>query len=141
MGTRGGTESIPAALNADIEALVAYMLFAGEVPLRDPVEGVSPFARTFPERGPRDHQGRSLREFDLQTRLFRYPLSYMIYSEAFDALPAAARARVYGRLHDVLSGADRNPEYARLTPGDRRAILEIVRDTKKDLPAVWRDAP
>jgi hypothetical protein len=141
MSTSGGTEGISAALNADIDDLAAYMLFAREAPLREPVEGVSSFARTFPEGGPRDHLGRSLREFDLQTRLFRYPLSFMIYSEAFDALPSAARAHVYGRLHDVLSGADRSPEYARLTPGDRRAILEILRDTKKDLPEVWHGTP
>ena len=75
-------------LDADIDDLVGYMLFVDEAPLTEPVKGVSTFTQTFPQRGPRDKQGRSLRDFDLQTRLFRYPLSYMVYSDLFDGLPA-----------------------------------------------------
>jgi hypothetical protein len=120
------------ALDADIDDLVAYMFFSGEAPLKDPVEGVSSFARTFSERGPRDRRGRSLRDFDLRTRLFRYPLSYMIYSAAFDRLPDATRHQIYKRLHDVLSGADRNAAYAHIDSETRRALLEILSDTKPD---------
>ncbi len=101
---RIGDSSAKAQLDADLESLVTYMLFADEAPLQDAVVGVSTFTKTFPQRGPRDQQGRSLRDFDLQRRLFRYPLSYMIYSEAFDALPAQVRERVYRRLYDVLTG-------------------------------------
>jgi hypothetical protein len=122
----------------DIEGLVAYMLFADETPLPSAIQGVSSFARTFPERGPRDSRGRSLRDFDLQTRLFRYPLSYLIYSAQFDALPDAVRFRVYRRLYEVLRGRDESAKFARLTTADRRAILEIVRDTKPGLPDFWR---
>ncbi|MGP0074437.1 MAG: hypothetical protein ACLPWF_21185 [Bryobacteraceae bacterium] len=118
--------------------LVAYMLFADEARMRDPIAGVSTFTKTFPERGPRDKQGRSLRDFDLQTRLFRYPLSYMIYDPAFDALPEAAKEQVYRKLFDVLTGQDTSERYARLSEQDRRAILEILRDTKPDLPGYWR---
>src|SRR5262249_42062164 len=78
-------------LSSDIEALVDYMFFADEAPLPEPVLGVSTFATTFAQRGPRDRQGRSFRDFDLQKRIFRYPLSYMIYSVAFDALPDIIR--------------------------------------------------
>ena len=46
------------------------------------------FQKKFAERGPRDAKGRSLRDLNLKTRLFEYPVSYMIYSEAFDNLPA-----------------------------------------------------
>jgi hypothetical protein len=81
--------------------MVDYMLFVDEAPIRDPIKGVSSFAMTFSQRGPRDTRGRSLRDFDLQKRLFRYPLSYMIYSDIFEAMPAVARNRVYQRLHDV----------------------------------------
>jgi hypothetical protein len=118
--------------------LVAYMLFADEARTRDPIAGVSTFTKTFPERGPRDKQGRSLRDFDLQTRLFRYPLSYMIYDPAFDALPDVAKEQVYRKLFDVLTGKDTSERYARLSTQDRRAILEILRDTKPDLPGYWR---
>lgn len=126
------------ALGADIEELVAYMLFAGEAPLKEPIEGVSSFTRTFPQRGPRDRRGRSLRDFDLKTRLFRHPLSYLVYSTALDALPDFVRDRIYRRLHDILNGKDRSPAYAHLSAADRRAILEILTDTKPNLPAYWR---
>jgi len=118
--------------------LVAYMLFADEAKMHEPMAGVSTFSKTFPERGPRDKQGRSLRDFDLQTRLFRYPLSYMIYDPAFDALPEVAKQQVYAKLFDVLTGKDSNPRFARLSDGNRQAILEILRETKPDLPGYWR---
>jgi hypothetical protein len=125
-------------IDADIDAMVTYMLFADEATLYDPVEGVSTFTKTFPQRGPRDSQGRSLRDFDLQKRLFKYPLSYMVYSEAFDSIPDAAREQIYRRLFDVLTGRDKDPKFSRITEEDRRNVLAILRDTKKNLPAYWR---
>jgi hypothetical protein len=136
----GKLESSRAELNSEIEELVTYMLFADEAPLGAPVTGVSGFTKTFPERGPRDSHGRSLRDFDLKTRLFRYPLSYMIYSPAFDAMPAAARDRIYERLYAVLSGKEKSDTYARLSAEDRQAVLEIVRETKKGLPTYWKSS-
>jgi hypothetical protein len=124
-------------MNSEIEELVSYMLFVDEAPLRAPVAGVSTFAKTFVQRGPRDKQGRSLRDFDLRTRLFQYPLSYMIYSAAFDHLPQTARERIYQRLYDVLTGEDQSQAFARLSADGRRAMLEIVRDTKANLPSYW----
>ena len=136
---------LPAQLDAEIEELVAYMLFGDEAPLREPVAGVSAFAKTFPQRGPRDKQGRSLRDFDLQTRLFRYPLSYMIYGAAFDGLPGFVRDRIYQRLYAILAGQDSSASVGglsleKLSVEARRAILEIVRDTKPNLPAYWTAA-
>ena len=61
--------------------LVDYLLFIDEAPLPGPVHGTSGFAEKFAAQGPRDSHGRSLRELDLRTRLFRYPCSYMIYSQ------------------------------------------------------------
>ena len=120
--------------------LVSYMLFVGEAKIYEPIEGVSSFTKTFAERGPRDRQGRSLRDFDLHKRLFRFPLSYMIYSEAFDSLPDIAKDRIYRRLYDVLSGADQSKTFESVTAADRQAILEILRDTKPELPAYWKTA-
>jgi hypothetical protein len=137
-----GLDNAPSErIEGDVEALVAYMLFADEIKLYEPIQGVSTFTATFPQRGPRDHQGRSLRDFDLQTRMFKYPLSYMIYSEAFDAMPAMVRERVYRRLYDVLSGKDTSKTFARLSETDRRNILEILLDTKPGLPSYWKTAP
>jgi hypothetical protein len=127
-------------LNAEIEEMVQYMVFADERQLEEPVAGVSTFTKTFPERGPRDHQGRSLRDFNLEKRLFKYPLSYMIYSAAFDAMPEQVRERIYQRLYEVLAGKDQSPVYARLAAADKRAALEILRDTKAGLPGYWNES-
>ena len=83
-----------------------YFLFAGETPMASPVHAGSPFAKLFSSTGPRDHKGRSLRELDLQTRLFKYRCSYMIYSPAFDALPKAARAALLARLREAITDRD-----------------------------------
>ena len=125
-------------LNPEIEEMLKYMLFADEEPLKAPVKGVSTFMETFPQRGPRDPKGRSLRDFDLKTRLFRYPLSYMIYSAAFDGMPDKVRERVYQRLYEILTGKDTSKTFASLTPESRGAILEILRATKPGLPRDWR---
>ena len=129
--------AMQASIDSEVEQMVTYMLFADEEPLAAPVKGVSTFTQTFPERGPRDRQGRGLRDFDLKTRLFRYPLSYMIYSAAFDGMPQMVRDRVYQRLFDALAGKDRSPAFARRSAEDRAAMLEIVRETKRDLPPYW----
>ncbi len=132
-----GDSPARARFDSDLEALVTYMLFAEEAQLNDRIQGVSTFTKTFPERGPRDKQGRSLRDFDLNKRLFKYPLSYMVYSEAFENLPSQVRDRVYRRLYDVLSGKDQSPKFKRLSAEDRRAVWEIMRDTKSGLPPYW----
>lgn len=117
--------------------VVDYMLFGDEMPLPGRVRGTSGFAEAFAARGPRDGKGRSLRDFDLTRRTFKYPLSYMIYSPAFDALPPAAKDAVYARLFAVLSGKATSDALKRLTPADRAAVLEILRETKPDLPAYF----
>jgi hypothetical protein len=120
------------------EELVRYMLFTDEVPLSDPVKGTSGFAAEFAARGPRDAHGRSLRDFDLNTRMFKYRCSYLIYSEDFNALPSPAKEYVYRRLFEVLSGREHGPEFAKLTGEDRRAILEILVATKPGLSELWK---
>jgi hypothetical protein len=116
------------------EPLVRAMLFADAAPLKEPIKGTSSFTSEFPARGKHDAKGRSLREFDLKTKLFRYPLSYMIYSSAFDDIPPTVKAYVYRRLVEVLSGKDTSPQFAKIAAADRTAILEILRDTKPDFP-------
>jgi len=122
---------------ATVVDLVDYLLFVDESPLPGPIAGPTPFAKRFAENGPRDSKGRSLRELDLTRRLLKYPCSYLIYSEPFDALPDAAKSAVYQRLWDVLNGRDTATVYNVLSPEDRTAIIEILRDTKKDLPSYW----
>lgn len=140
VAAHGGPPLPPPAtpIAARVDQVVRYLLFVDEARFPAPLRGVSSFTRTFPARGPRDGQGRSLRDFDLEHRLFRYPLSYLVYSPTFDALPDDVRARVYQGLYDVLTGRDRRPEFATLAAADRTAALEILRATKPGLPAFWR---
>jgi hypothetical protein len=127
----GGSDSVSSMADAASE-FVDYLLFVDEPPLPAPVKGASGFAERFSALGPRDRQGRSLRELDLQRRLLKYPCSYSIYSPAFDALPGESKAAIYARVSDVLTGKVTGARYQRLSPADRQAILEILRDTKPD---------
>ncbi len=114
------------------EPLVQAMLFANAAPLTDAVAGTSGFDKWFQARGPRDRGGRSLRELDLKTRLFKYPLSYLVYSPAFDGLPDYVRHYVYERFLEILSGPDAGAPFSKLTAADKQAVLEILTATKPE---------
>ena len=124
------------ATSADIEKvaepLVRAMLFVGAAPLSGPIAGTSGFAEWFVRRGPRDPEGRALMELDLNSSLFKYPLSYLIYSASFDALPQSVKDYIYSRLNEVLGGMDRRALFSHLSDGNRQAIFEILKATKPD---------
>lgn len=132
-------ESTKSRIKSVGEPLVKYLLFSGEAKLQSPITGTSGFAEHFVRQGPRDPHGRSLRDLDLQTRLFKYPCSYLIYSPSFDALPSDVRDYTLQRLWSILQGTDQSPEFAHLSPEDRTAIREILIATKPNLPAYWRE--
>jgi hypothetical protein len=128
--------------SADVTALVNeladYLLFVGEMPPLVQLVPLPGFEEHLVARTPKDRQGRSLAQLDLDRRLMRYPCSYMVYSEAFDGLPRTAKDAVYRRMLDILSGRESQPKYTRLSADDRRAVLDILHDTKPDFP---RDIP
>jgi hypothetical protein len=130
----GGDDEPVSLADAAVE-VVDYMLFINEAPIEHTLKGSSGFAERFERQGPADRAGRSLRQFGLRRRLMRFPCSYLIYSPVFDNLPGPAKSAIYRRLWQVLSGADRGPQYRRLSFEDRRAIVEILRETRSDLPA------
>jgi len=112
------------------EALADYMLFVDEARIPGGgIEGSSGFAEKFVTFGPKDAKGRSLRELDLKTRLLKYPLSYMIYSPAFQSMPAMPKSRVMNRINAVLAGEITGEKYRNFTPEIRTAIREILADT------------
>lgn len=129
---------VRATANTLARELVDALLFVDEAPLPAGIAGSGAFADAFTRRGPVDRQGRSLRAFDLRARLMRFPCSFMVYAEAFDALPPPALDAVYRRMWTVLSGEDKASRYARLTPADRRAVVEILRETKRGLPEYFK---
>ncbi len=116
-----------------VEQLLEVALFSGEASLTEPVRGTSDFQTEFSARSPRDARGRSLYQLDLEHRLFRYPLSYLVYSRAMRELPEPVAHRFYSRLAEVLRGQDTSSAFAHLTAGDRAALDEILRATGERL--------
>jgi hypothetical protein len=125
-------------MKSKIESFLRYMLFTEETSLSAPIRGGTEFARNFCALGPKDNQGRSLRDFDLQTRLFKYPCSYLIYSEAFESLPPQLKELIYQRLWEILTGKDSAPDFQKIAVNDRIAIREILTQTKRPLPQSWK---
>lgn len=134
---RIGAKESGRSLDAAAAELVDYMLYVDEAPLPGPIAGTSKFAEHFQAQGPRDSKGRSLRELQLRDRMAKYPCSYLIYSEPFDAMPEEAKAAVYARMWQVLSGQEMDERYDRLSADDRQAVIEILRETKPGLPAYF----
>ena len=119
--TEGLGESTIRRIQSACEPLVRYLLFSGEARLSEPIAGTSSFTADFSAHGPKDGKGRSLREFDLKTRLFKYPCSYLVYTAAFAELPAQAKDFVLRRMHEVLIGQDRSGAFDHLSAEDRAA--------------------
>lgn len=143
LGNEPGTrlESTTQRIHNAGDKLVEALLLVNEAPLSARIRGTSGYARQFGESGRRDAKGRSLRDLDLNTRLFRYPCSYVIYSEAFDGLPDEMRQYVWQQLWNVLTSEESNEKYAHLSAADRAAIVEIIRGTKNGLPGYWTTCP
>jgi hypothetical protein len=128
-----GSEVDTARLAELVEPLVRAMLMTDETALTGSIAGGSGFREHFESLGPFDASGRSLRELDLNTRLFRYPLSYLIYTEAFTALPGDVRNAVYGRLKAILAAPPADDAFAAITAADRQSIVAILSGTLPDV--------
>jgi len=133
----GQMDHVKELMSGIADEVVDYLLFVDEAPLPNPVRGSSTFMGRMSTRGPRDRQGRSLHELDLNNRLQKYRCSYLVYSPAFDALPPLVKEPIYERMWQVLSGEIREPRYEKLPLSERRAIVEILKETKPDLPAYF----
>jgi hypothetical protein len=134
----GRSASGQAAMRERIAQLVDYMLFVDEAPFASAVTGTSGYSEAFSARGPTDRRGRSLYQLDLTTRLLRYPFSYMVYSDQFEALPSQAKRAIYERLWAILSGRDTDARYTRLSGADKSAIIEILRDTRPEASSYFK---
>lgn len=109
--------------------LLDALLMKNEAPLGDEIQGFSGFTEYFQNLGPFDDNMRSLRDLDLKQRVFKYPLSYLIYTDAFAALPEALHSYLVETIYEVLSTEEDNPDYAYMDAETRTAILEIINAT------------
>jgi hypothetical protein len=129
------SESGQRRISRSADRVLKHLLMCGEFPLGSPVIGSSDFTKEFQEKGKVDSEGRSLRELDLKTRLFRYPCSFLIHSPAFDALPDEVRTLILSRLHAILDGSNESETYQHLSAEDRRNIRKILLETKPEFKA------
>lgn len=134
------SESAQRRIESSADRVLQYLLFCDEFQLTDQVAGSTTFAVDFESRGKQDSRGRSLRQLDLRSRLFRHPCSYLIHSPAFERLPNPVRELVLTKLLEILSGQDDSQRYAHLTAEDRQAILDILRETMSGLPPAWKES-
>lgn len=124
-------------VEGETRRIVEWLLFCDEAALpAGGIGGAGDFERAYRARGPFDPQGRSLRDFDLRTRIFRHRCSPLIYSEAFAALPPELHAAVLRRLDEVLSAGEPPARFAHLPADERRAIREILLATHPAYAAV-----
>lgn len=138
----GGVARLSEASERDLDraadALLQAMLFYKAAPIGS-VSGSAAFVESFEAHGPFDGEGRTLRQLALDGQLFRYPLSFLIYSEAWDALPPMILDRTYRRLDQLLARPD-HPDFPLLDEASRAAIREILEETKPDFVAALESA-
>jgi len=130
-------ESTTRRIQSAGDDLVEALLLVGETRLTANISGTAGYTEVFTRHGPFDDQGRSLRALDLKQRLFQFPCSYLVYSEAFDALPTEMRDYVWKRLWEILAEQGGGKSFAHLSPSDRLAIRQILCETKTGLPKYW----
>jgi hypothetical protein len=125
-----------AELDQQADTVVRYLLFTDEPALPSGgVPGATAFKTDF-LRTRRAVQGKSLKDFNLQNRLFEHRCSYMIYSAVFTGLPPEMKQRIYARLKRALTETD-DPLAKHLPAAEKAAIQTILRGTLKDLPRGW----
>ncbi len=118
--------------------VVDYLLFREEVELGEGIACDEEFRRAFTADKRADKNGRSLKDLRLDGRIFEHRCSYMIYSPSFNHLSLMMKRAVYARLHEILTAEQPVQGFEYLGEEERRRIVEILRQTKPDLPAAWR---
>jgi hypothetical protein len=121
------------------EDVLDAILFKDEAELPEGgIEGDPAFQEAFTAEAPTSSDGRSLKDFRLLHRLFKYRCSYMVYSETFEHLPSALKATVFQRLGQILEGQDPSLRYDYLSESERGHIRRILGETLPSAPAAWR---
>ena len=124
-------------LDEQARLVTRYLLFADEAPLTSGLKVDAAFRADFLKTRRAIPGGASLKDFDLQTHLFRNRCSYMIYSPIFTALPPELKQRIYTALGAAVNTAKPNAEYAYLPAPEKLAIRTILKSTLPDLPPQW----
>ena len=119
-----------------VDKVIDYMLFREEIALPK-VSCEANFRRAFTANKRTDKGGNSLKDLRLDGRIFEHRCSFMIYSPSFEHMPPMLRGAIYDRLHQILTAQAPVKGFEHLGAEERTRIFEILRETKKDLPAKW----
>jgi hypothetical protein len=111
------------------DKLLRYMFFAEEASVPPMDLDRSPYARYFNGNGPKDKQGRSLYDLKMDGRMFQHPFSYMVYSDAFQNLPAEAMDYIRGELQLILDPSFSHENLEHLSVQDKLSIKQILKET------------
>lgn len=123
------------------EDVVDALLFKDEAVLPEGgIEGMGAFQEVFEKNAPHTKDGRSLKDLQLLTRLFKYRCSYMIYGLTFQNLMPQLKTTVFERLTTALQGQAKDHRYDYLGDKERRHILAILAETLPNAPADWKQA-
>ncbi len=117
----GWSESTRRRISSAIEATVRYLTFADEAPLPKPIVGDSTFTQDFSQQHP-------LKHFNLKTRLFEYPLSYLINTKSMKALDPVIQAKFEERIKQVLLSEAGHGEYSKLDAERAREAWRIYQN-------------
>ena len=99
-------------------------------------------------RTPVTQNVNSLFQLNLKTRMFDFPLSYMIYSDSFSAIGPMSKTRIRTRVAEILSETPSETDastFSHLTPELRKSLETILIEThpmlsaKLNSPATTRD--
>jgi hypothetical protein len=132
-------ESVRHSFTEATQQVLDALLCKDDAPLpRGGIQGVGGFARSFASKAKVPGDGPSLRQLDLETRLFKYRCSYLIQSSSFDQLEPTLRRRVLQRLWRVLTNPATEPRYTYLELAERAGIRDIVASSVPRLPPNWR---
>lgn len=124
-------------INEQVEELTRYLLFAGEAPLPAAFAGDSRLKDEFLATRRVSKAGDSLKDFDLETHLFRNRCSYMIYSPMFQSLPEGFKKLLYSRIAKALAPSPSDPEFSHLPNPEKGRIKAILNETLPGLPENW----
>jgi len=118
------------------DKVVDYLLFRDETPI--PKVSCDPaFRRAFSANRIADRRKRSLKDLRLDGRIFENRCSYMIYSPTFNQFPPMLKGAIYARIHEILTSPKPVEGFDYLGKEEKRRILEILDETKEDLPPGW----
>jgi hypothetical protein len=126
-------DSVKSVFESATREVLGCLLFKDEAALPDGLEGNPRFQHAFMAGARRSGNGASLKDLEMKGHLFRNRCSYLIYSDAFLALPQPLKRRIYSRLAKILLTPGTDSTYVHLGVDERARIRSILRETHSEM--------